>query len=232
MIETDTSQPHDPIDGGLRQNAREAALMTAPVLPGSKRVLVAIPAYNEARYRGSSTNSPPSERLNTPLVVDDGSTDGTAEIAEMAGADIIRHATNQGKTGGVRTAFARARELGVDVLVLIDGDSQHEPDDVDAVVGPVRAAKRIWLLARALSAFTASPLANRLSTCLRHGDQPALGFQSLIRKAASAPSRAVRSIRCGSAAAGFGRVGQDNSRPSSSASPLSRCQSTCITTSR
>jgi glycosyltransferase involved in cell wall biosynthesis len=71
------------------------------------------------------------------LVVDDGSTDRTAEVAAAAGAEVISHSSNSGKTAAVDTAFLRALELGVDALVLIDGDGQHNPNDVRHVAAPV-----------------------------------------------------------------------------------------------
>jgi glycosyltransferase involved in cell wall biosynthesis len=101
---------------------------------------VAIPAFNEDRYVGSLVLKLRAEGHRV-LVVDDGSTDSTADVAEAAGAEVVRHPQNLGKTAGVRTAFERARELNVDVLVLIDGDSQHDPADIGAVVAPVCAGE-------------------------------------------------------------------------------------------
>jgi glycosyltransferase involved in cell wall biosynthesis len=103
-------------------------------------VLVAIPAHNEDRYIGSVVL-----KLRTAgyqvLVVDDGSTDLTAELAAAAGARVVTHAANQGKAAAVRTAFAEARKAGVDALVLLDGDSQHDPLEVEQVVEPVMAGR-------------------------------------------------------------------------------------------
>lgn len=104
------------------------------------RVLVAIPAYNEDRYIGSLVLKLKAAGYPV-LVVDDGSDDRTAEVAEMAGAEVIRHSRNLGKTSGVETAFRRARELDVDAVVLIDGDSQHDPTEIGAVVAPVLAGQ-------------------------------------------------------------------------------------------
>jgi glycosyltransferase involved in cell wall biosynthesis len=71
------------------------------------------------------------------LVIDDGSSDRTAEVAAAAGAQVVRHATNVGKAAAVRTAFEHAREMEADALVLIDGDSQHDPSEVEQVLEPV-----------------------------------------------------------------------------------------------
>src|SRR5438477_6730891 len=99
-------------------------------------IVVAIPAYNEDRFIGSLVLKLQA-RDRQILVVDDGSTDATATVAEAAGAVVVRHATNQGKTAAVATAFEHARRVGANVLVLIDGDSQHDPGDVDALVEPI-----------------------------------------------------------------------------------------------
>src|ERR1051326_4644352 len=102
--------------------------------------LVAIPAYNEARYIGSLVLK--LRAANYPvLVIDDGSSDKTAEVAAAAGAVVVRHATNSGKAAAVRTAFEHAREMEVDALVLIDGDSQHDPSEVEQVLEPVMTGR-------------------------------------------------------------------------------------------
>jgi glycosyltransferase involved in cell wall biosynthesis len=99
-------------------------------------VIVAIPAYNEDRFIGSLVLKLRShERM--VVVVDDGSTDATADVAEAAGAMVIRHPRNRGKTAAVKTIFEQARRLSPDALVLLDGDSQHDPAEVDAVVKPI-----------------------------------------------------------------------------------------------
>src|SRR5438132_11029535 len=86
------------------------------------RVVVAIPAYNEDRFIGSLVLKLQA-RDRQILVVDDGSTDATATVAEAAGAVVVRHATNQGKGAAVATAFEQARRVGANVLVLITGES-------------------------------------------------------------------------------------------------------------
>jgi glycosyltransferase involved in cell wall biosynthesis len=71
------------------------------------------------------------------VVVDDGSTDGTAEVAELAGAHVIRHARNLGKGMAIRTAWLYARQNGTDALVLLDGDHQHKTRDIPRLVNPI-----------------------------------------------------------------------------------------------
>ncbi|MCL4545203.1 MAG: glycosyltransferase family 2 protein [Chloroflexi bacterium] len=97
---------------------------------------VAIPSYNEDRFIGSVVLKA-KEVADIVVVVDDGSRDRTAEVAEAAGATVIRHERNRGKAAGIATSFRWAEEAGVDCLVLIDGDGQHDPADIPQVVEPV-----------------------------------------------------------------------------------------------
>jgi glycosyltransferase involved in cell wall biosynthesis len=71
------------------------------------------------------------------VVVDDGSTDATARIAEAAGAVVIRHERNQGKGMALNTGFEKARELSAGCVVLLDADGQHFPEEMPAVLDPV-----------------------------------------------------------------------------------------------
>jgi glycosyltransferase involved in cell wall biosynthesis len=104
--------------------------------PLGPRVVVAIPAYNEDRFIGSLVLKLRAQQWQV-LVVDDGSSDATASLAEAAGATVVRHAHNSGKAAAVRTAFDYAREQDAEVLVLLDGDSQHDPSDVSRLAAPV-----------------------------------------------------------------------------------------------
>lgn len=101
-------------------------------------VVILIPAYNEERFIGSVVLK--ARRLGAEIVVvDDGSTDATAEIAEAAGAMVIRHAVNQGKGSALNTGFRFARERGAAIVVTIDGDGQHLPEEMDAVIAPIES---------------------------------------------------------------------------------------------
>jgi glycosyltransferase involved in cell wall biosynthesis len=99
-----------------------------------------IPAYNEERFIGSVILKA-RRYVDIVLVVDDGSKDETASIAEAAGAEVIRQTHNIGKAGAVNTGLARARELNAVVVVLLDGDGQHDAADIPAVLAPVLAGE-------------------------------------------------------------------------------------------
>lgn len=101
-----------------------------------QRIVVAIPCLNEERNIGSLVLQ--AQRwADEVIVVDDGSADETAAIAEAAGATVIRHAQNQGKGAALNSAFGVALGRDADVLVLMDGDGQHRPSEIMSVAGPV-----------------------------------------------------------------------------------------------
>ncbi|HYM39828.1 MAG TPA: glycosyltransferase family 2 protein [Thermoplasmata archaeon] len=102
----------------------------------SNRILVAIPCLNEGATIGSVVLKA-RQHADEVVVVDDGSSDDTAEVAELAGAKVLRHARNLGKGMAIRTAWLYAREAHPDAFVLMDGDHQHNTEDIP------RLAKRV-----------------------------------------------------------------------------------------
>ncbi len=96
--------------------------------PDSK-ILVAIPAFNEGPTIGSVVLKA-RQFASEVVVVDDGSSDDTAETAALAGAHVIQHARNLGKGLAIRSAWLYAREHAPGAFVLMDGDHQHDPNDI------------------------------------------------------------------------------------------------------
>jgi len=98
-------------------------------------VLIAIPAWNES---ASIANVIDKVRTHQPdarvLVVNDGSIDNTAELAEGAGAEVITLPFNVGVGGAMRTAFLYARRNGFRAVVQVDADGQHDPADLDHLI--------------------------------------------------------------------------------------------------
>ena len=106
-----------------------------------RRALVAIPAWNE---RGSIANVITKVREHRPdadiLVVNDGSTDDTAVLAEAAGATVVSLPFNVGVGGAMRTAFLYAKRHGYEALVQVDADGQHDPADLNHVLDGLDSA--------------------------------------------------------------------------------------------
>jgi len=100
------------------------------------RVLAGIPAYNEARYIGSIVLQA-RQYVGEVIVIDDGSTDNTARVAELAGATVIHHPTNRGKGAAIHSVLIEARKRKPDILVLLDADSQHDPNEIPILVKPI-----------------------------------------------------------------------------------------------
>lgn len=99
--------------------------------------LVGIPAYNEEKTIGDVVKKS-LKHSDKVLVVDDGSTDDTIKIAQENGATVISHKKNQGYGAAVITIFERARQENADILTIIDGDGQHDPEQISLLVNTLQ----------------------------------------------------------------------------------------------
>ena len=101
-----------------------------------QQVTAVLPAFNEEVSIGSIVLL---TRLyaDKVIVIDDGSSDRTAEIAEKAGAEVIVHKVNQGKGCALKTGFSVAIEKGADIIVTMDSDGQHNPSEIPKLVAPI-----------------------------------------------------------------------------------------------
>jgi glycosyltransferase involved in cell wall biosynthesis len=100
------------------------------------KVVIAIPCLNEEQFIGDIVTKA-STFVDKVIVIDDGSTDRTCEAAQAAGAHVIRHKVRQGAGAATRTAFEAAKGYDADVLVTLDGDNQHNPDEIPQVLAPI-----------------------------------------------------------------------------------------------
>src|SRR5258706_4724211 len=132
-----------------------------------RRVLALTPAHDEgprigAVVRGASRHVP-------VLVVDDGSANKPASNAEEAGATVLSQSPNQGKGAALRAGFAWALADLVDAVVTLDGDGQHDPDELPSFVTAYRAGSvegRTPELIIGRRDFSAMPTSRRLANAL------------------------------------------------------------------
>lgn len=101
-----------------------------------QKILAVIPCLNEGQFI-SDIVTRTRKYADVVIVIDDGSTDNTAEAAEKAGARVIKHGVRRGAGAATRTAFEAAKEYSADVLVTLDGDGQHNPDEITQVLAPI-----------------------------------------------------------------------------------------------
>ncbi|MBE9474392.1 MAG: glycosyltransferase family 2 protein, partial [Chloroflexi bacterium] len=104
--------------------------------PQGLKLVVVIPAYNEARFIGSTVLKA-LDFTDYVLVVDDGSDDETARIAEAAGASVVRHECNLGKGAALNSGLRECRQLGAQCVVTLDADGQHLPEEMQQVLAPI-----------------------------------------------------------------------------------------------
>jgi glycosyltransferase involved in cell wall biosynthesis len=129
----------------------------------SKRpVMALIPAYQEGPRVGAAVDG--ARRYLPVLVIDDGSTDDTAERATAAGATVIRRVPNAGKGAALRAGFAYALERGADAVVTLDGDGQHDPDEIPGFLAAYERSRPELVIGR--RDFGAMPLVRRVSNTL------------------------------------------------------------------
>jgi glycosyltransferase involved in cell wall biosynthesis len=99
-------------------------------------IIAAIPCFNEGRCIGSVVLRT-KKFVSSVIVIDDGSTDATAEVAEAAGASVYQHGQNRGYGAAIRSALEKGKQLGADVMVILDGDGQHNPGDIPRLIKPL-----------------------------------------------------------------------------------------------
>ena len=101
------------------------------------KTIAVIPAYNEEIAIGSVVLKT-IPHVNDVFVVDDGSCDATAVIAEAAGATVVRHERNGGYGAALKTCIGIGKESDADVMVILDADGQHDPNDIVRLIDPIR----------------------------------------------------------------------------------------------
>jgi glycosyltransferase involved in cell wall biosynthesis len=98
------------------------------------KILVAIPALNEAETIVDVVTAVRRISNHDVLVVDDGSIDRTANLAIQAGASVITHPFNMGVGAAMRTAFSYALKMEYEIVVQVDADGQHPPQEIQKII--------------------------------------------------------------------------------------------------
>ncbi len=128
-------------------------------------ILALIPAYNEARRIAPVIRA---AQVHLPvLVVDDGSSDETAQTAEAAGAVVLRQVPNQGKGAALRAGFRHALAQGCQAVLTLDADGQHDPAEIPAFLAAHRATGTDLIIGA--RDFTRMPFIRRLANTLGQG---------------------------------------------------------------
>jgi glycosyltransferase involved in cell wall biosynthesis len=101
------------------------------------KVIIVMPAFNVAGVLAKTVSSIPSGCFDEILVVDDGSSDNTSDVARLLGATVISHPLNKGYGAAQKTGYKEAVKKGADIVVLVHGDNQYDPSFVPAFVSKI-----------------------------------------------------------------------------------------------
>lgn len=119
--------------------------------------LVCIPAFDEEKTIGDVVKKS-LKYADKVIVCDDGSKDNTAKIARQSGAQVISHTKNEGYGAAIITLFDVARKENADIMITIDGDGQHDPDQIPLLVNSLLEHNvDVVIGSRFLSSSTSSP---------------------------------------------------------------------------
>jgi glycosyltransferase involved in cell wall biosynthesis len=102
------------------------------------RGLAIIPAFNEADHVGKVIAETRAQGLDV-LVIDDGSTDDTAAVAQAAGATVVRNTRNMGLGPTIRRGYQEALKTDADVIVQLDADGQYDPAEIPKLIQPIES---------------------------------------------------------------------------------------------
>lgn len=141
----------------IRLETKESARKEAPSLASTSRYIILVCAYNEAGNLGHLLSSLPGDEV---LVIDDGSTDQTGDIARLAGVKLFSHPVRLGKTASLRHGILYTQKNGYDILVDLGADALPEPGSIRRLIEKLQdptvggsSAKQIPLPAGSMLAY-------------------------------------------------------------------------------
>ena len=131
------------------------------------KIVAIVPAYNEEDTIAKIILQT-KRYVDAVIVCDDGSTDMTFKIAEALGVKVVRHDENRGKGEAMKSLFGEIMALDPDIIVALDGDGQHNPDEIPMLVKPIeKGASDVVVGSRYIGgAKPSAPLYRRLGSRL------------------------------------------------------------------
>jgi glycosyltransferase involved in cell wall biosynthesis len=107
--------------------------------------LAIIPAFNEEKTIASIIQKT-KRHVDQIVVIDDHSSDDTGKIARSYGATVIQHSKNKGVGAAMKTGIMYAKKLKPDIVLTIDADGQHRPEDIPSLMGPIIGGRADFVL--------------------------------------------------------------------------------------
>jgi glycosyltransferase involved in cell wall biosynthesis len=124
-------------------------------------IVAVIPAHDEAPRIAAVVEA--ARAFLRVIVVDDGSSDATADVARAAGAEVVERHPNQGKGAALRAGFRKALDEGADAILALDADGQHDPAEIPRFLAAWNAAEQTPELVVGRRNFRSMPAIRRLS---------------------------------------------------------------------
>ncbi len=125
------------------------------------RLGVLVCAFNEADRIERVVQACLAQNPFLVLVVDDGSIDGTADVAAKAGAKVVRNSENIGKGASLRRGFELIRDAGCDAVIVVDGDGQHDPSEIPRFLDAYERTRIPILVGNRMANTRGMPLVRR-----------------------------------------------------------------------
>lgn len=114
-----------------------------------------MPAYNAGRTLRMTYEAPPKDAVSTVILVDDGSTDGTLQVAREPKIEVVVHDHNYGYGANQKTCYTEALNAGADIVVMVHPDYQYDPRLVPQIIEPIRRGEADLVLGSRLKKGTA-----------------------------------------------------------------------------